>query len=193
MPDDGVTNARADQRRSNSKRALARKRARSFGARGEIFQRRRKGGTRNLTHSSMRTTNSRWSRTGSRVGLFPTERRGKKFDGGAGRFEQPTIDERRKRDALAPEGAVIGAIAFSDKDGKVYIRGVAKSNYADCRVRAGRQRYECREGHYLACSMRAQTDFRLFVRSVKNKLNRVTDPMCNAIIRFAPSAITSIF
>ena len=158
-----------------------------FGARGDIFSAPvEKGGTRNLTHSSnAHDKYPRWSPDGSRV-AFVSDRSGEEevwvaAQDGLTPPQQLTTGGQAMR--YAPEWSGNGTkIAFSDKDGKVYILTLADKRLqqiADA-PRGQTTDYEWSpKGNYLAFSYAGTNGFSsVYIYDVvNNKLNRVTDPM----------------
>ncbi len=161
-----------------------------FGARGDIFSApAEKGGTRNLTHSSTAHDKfPRWSPDGTRV-AFISDRSGEEEvwvapQDGLTAPQQITTGGNAMR--YAPEWSGDGKkIAFSDKDGKIYILTLADkrlTQIADS-PRGQIQDYEWSpKGNFLTFSYPGDNGFAsVYVfDTTNNKLNRVTDPMFNS-------------
>ena len=161
-----------------------------FCARGEIFTAPvEKGPTRNLTHSSGAHDKwPRWSPDGSRI-AFISDKSGEEevwvvAQDGSSPPEQLTSGGKAMR--YTPEWAPDGKrIAFGDKDGKVFVLGVAERKLIEI---VDSPRGQIRDyawsprGNHLAFSMANDTGFRsIYIWSAGDgRLRRVTDELFNA-------------
>ena len=166
-----------------------------FGARGDIFSAPvEKGGTRNLTHSSnAHDKYPRWSPDGSRV-VFISDRSGEEeiwSSAQDGMSEPVQLTTGGQAMRYAPEWSGDGKrIAFSDKDGKIFILTLADKSLKQIADSPNGQinDYEWSpKGNFLAFSMNDQPASNgsgfssVYVYDVNaGKLNRVTDPMFNS-------------
>lgn len=162
-----------------------------FTARGDIFTAPiEHGPTRNLTHSSNAHDKfARWSPDGSKI-AFISDRSGEEevwlvAQDGLTLPEQITTDGHAMR--YAPEWAPDGKrLAFSDKDGKVYVVTLADkqvTEIADSPAGQVRDYAWSPRGNHLAFSMPKHTSgfSSIYIWSAgDNKLRRVTDTMFNA-------------
>src|SRR6478736_4304642 len=159
-------------------------------ARGDIFSApAEKGNTRNLTHSSdAHDKFPRWSPDGAQV-VYISDKSGEEeiwtiAQDGLTAPQQLTTGSSAQH--YAPEWSSDGKkIAFSDKDGKVYILTLATKKViqiADA-PRGQVTDYEWSpKGNYLAFSYNGSNDFSsVYIYDVNNsKLNRVTDSIFNS-------------
>ena len=168
-----------------------------FGARGDIFSAPvEKGGTRNLTHSSdAHDQYPRWSPDGSRI-AYISDKSGEDevwvaAQDGMSAPVQITNGGTAPAQRYSPEWSGDGKrLAFSDKDGKIYIYTFADKSLKQIVDAANGQinDYEWSpKGNYLAFSMNDKAASNnggyssVYVYNVnQNKLNRVTDPMFNS-------------
>lgn len=168
-----------------------------FGARGDIFSVPvEKGATRNLTHSSdAHDKYPRWSPDGSRI-AYISDKSGEdevwvSAQDGMSAPQQITNGGVAPAQRYSPEWSGDGKrLAFSDKDGKIFIYTFADKSLKQIVDAANGQinDYEWSpKGNYLAFSMNDKASSNnggynsVYVYDVlNNKLNRVTDPMFNS-------------
>ena len=168
-----------------------------FGARGDIFSAPvEKGGTRNLTHSSdAHDQYPRWSPDGSRI-AYISDKSGEDevwiaAQDGMSAPVQITNGGASPAQRYSPEWSGDGKrLAFSDKNGKIYIYTFADKSLKQIVDAANGQinDYEWSpKGNYLAFSMNDKAASNnggyssVYVYDVNaGKLNRVTDPMFNS-------------
>ncbi len=168
-----------------------------FGARGDIFSAPvEKGGTRNLTHSSnAHDKYPRWSPDGSRV-AYISDKSGEDevwvaAQDGLSAPVQITNGGASPAQRYSPEWSGDGKrIAFSDKDGKIFIYAFADKSLKEIVDAANGQinDYEWSpKGAFLAFSMNDKAASNnggfssVYIYDVnQNKLNRVSDPMFNS-------------
>ncbi len=168
-----------------------------FGARGDIFSAPiEKGGTRNLTHSSNAHDKfPRWSPDGSRI-AFISDRSGEDevwvaAQNGMSEPQQITNGGAAPAQRYAPEWSGDGRrLAFSDKDGKIFVYTFADKSLKQIVDAANGQinDYEWSpKGNYLTFSMNDRPASNnggynsVYVYDVNaDKVTRVTDPMFNS-------------
>jgi tricorn protease len=191
VPDDGVASrpSRVSAEKEIEEFELSPKGERAlFVARGDVFTLPiEKGSARNLTASSgVHETRARWSPDGRRV-AFVSDRSGEDeiwlVDQAGGKPEQ--ITKGREGTTYAPEWSADGThLAFSDKDGKLFVVALADRKpveIADDERGAIRDYTWSPKGAFLAFSMSDTNESRsLHVWSAQDRTaHRVTDELFN--------------